>query len=401
MLILFLTCSILSIYHLVILHMNKKYNLLQPLCKMCSNPVKMDYTNKQWRIYCSRSCAATDKEFQLNKAKQTNLERYGFENAFQNKVLQEKQKQTNLEKYGVKNPRQTDSIKRKIKLTKLKKYGDEKYNNREKAKITCLEVYDVEHVGRNKEIQEKIKQTNLERYGVEYFPNREVSKQTMLLRYGVEYSGQSAELTKKRENTCLNRYGVISPTAAEAIKTKIKQTNLKNHGGVHSSQQHMSGIISLLNDENWINNHYVVKPTTAKQLAEDVGTTGTTLLRYIHDHDIKIKPQSKKSAVCARWLNHISNEHQIILEHEYRIPKTQYSADGYHRETNTIYEFHGDFYHGNPSKYNPEFLNTKANKTMGELYQKTIERENKIRSLGYNLVVMWESDFIQMVDSHR
>jgi hypothetical protein len=29
----------------------------------------------------------------------------------------------------------------------------------------------------------------------------------------------------------------------------------------------------------------------------------------------------------------------------------------------------------------------------GQLYDETIERENNIRSLGYNLVVMWESEW--------
>ena len=31
--------------------------------------------------------------------------------------------------------------------------------------------------------------------------------------------------------------------------------------------------------------------------------------------------------------------------------------------------------------------------TTEELYDKTIERENKIKELGFNLVVMWENDF--------
>lgn len=30
---------------------------------------------------------------------------------------------------------------------------------------------------------------------------------------------------------------------------------------------------------------------------------------------------------------------------------------------------------------------------MGYLYKKTLEREQKIKDLGYNLVVMWESDW--------
>lgn len=34
-----------------------------------------------------------------------------------------------------------------------------------------------------------------------------------------------------------------------------------------------------------------------------------------------------------------------------------------------------------------------AKKTFGELYRRTIEREELIGELGFDLVVMWESDY--------
>ena len=51
---------------------------------------------------------------------------------------------------------------------------------------------------------------------------------------------------------------------------------------------------------------------------------------------------------------------------------------------------HGDMWHGNPNIYLPDDLchlfNPKI--TAGELYQKTIERDNQIKQMGYNLVVI-------------
>ena len=35
-------------------------------------------------------------------------------------------------------------------------------------------------------------------------------------------------------------------------------------------------------------------------------------------------------------------------------------------------------------------------KSFGELYNKTLERENKIKELGYNLIVMWENDWVNI-----
>ncbi len=61
----------------------------------------------------------------------------------------------------------------------------------------------------------------------------------------------------------------------------------------------------------------------------------------------------------------------------------------------TIYEFHGDYWHGNPNRYNPDD-ETYFGKSFGELYQKTIEREQMIKNMGFNLITIWESDWIKL-----
>ena len=99
-----------------------------------------------------------------------------------------------------------------------------------------------------------------------------------------------------------------------------------------------------------------------------------------------------------QWLEIISKMKGINIQHalnenEYKIPNTTFKSDGYCKETNTLYEFHGDFWHGNPKIYSGEKINPKNKKTFGELYQSTMIREQKLKSLGYNLVVMWEYDW--------
>ena len=114
----------------------------------------------------------------------------------------------------------------------------------------------------------------------------------------------------------------------------------------------------------------------------------------------------KHSKCQIKWLDFISSYNHIQIQHaenegEFKIPNTKYSADGYCQETNTIYEFHGDYWHGNPKKFNPTDMNTITNKTYGELYQKTIKREQEIRDMGFNLVVIWESDWNKINNSIR
>jgi hypothetical protein len=49
---------------------------------------------------------------------------------------------------------------------------------------------------------------------------------------------------------------------------------------------------------------------------------------------------------------------------EYKIPNTSYSLDGYDAKNNTVYEFHGDFWHGNPKKYKPDEVNDVSKKNI-------------------------------------
>jgi CTP synthase (UTP-ammonia lyase) len=56
----------------------------------------------------------------------------------------------------------------------------------------------------------------------------------------------------------------------------------------------------------------------------------------------------------------------------------------------------GDFWHGNPLRFDPKDMNKKAGKTFGELYQKVIDKENEFKNAGYNIVSIWELDWKNM-----
>jgi hypothetical protein len=106
------------------------------------------------------------------------------------------------------------------------------------------------------------------------------------------------------------------------------------------------------------------------------------------------------SKSAREWLHYIQLSNDILLqtfdsiEGEYKIPKTKYKVDGYDPQTKTIYEFHGDFWHGNPNKYPPEFINPIIKKPMNELYNMTCKKKEICISLGYKYVEMWESEWI-------
>ena len=66
---------------------------------------------------------------------------------------------------------------------------------------------------------------------------------------------------------------------------------------------------------------------------------------------------------------------------------------GLDKLTNTVYEFLGDYWHGNPSVFNSSKINKDCKKTFGELYEMTFKRLNKVKSLGYNVKYIWEKDW--------
>ena len=320
-----------------------------------------------------------------NNRKKTNLERYGSECSLANKEIQEKIKKTNIERYGFENPLFNKDIQEKIKKTNIERYGFENplfnKNIYNKAKKTMLKRYGVEHTAKSAELFEKIKNTNIKRFGHESpFGNKEIQE------------------IKKLTN--IKRFGHESPFGNKEIQEKIKLNSLNNFGTNNHSQKHMVAILPLITNKEWLFEQYITLCKTATIISKELGIADSTVGIYLHKAEIEIRYTVGYSVKCIKWLESIMEQEGIFIQHagnigEFKIPGTRYKADGYCQENNTIYEFHGDCFHGNPDLFEdddrPNFY--KPEITAKELYNKTIERENKIINLGYNLVTTWENDY--------
>lgn len=100
----------------------------------------------------------------------------------------------------------------------------------------------------------------------------------------------------------------------------------------------------------------------------------------------------KISKVEIDWLNYLKIDEKYRQSNVY-INGKRYLVDAYVPETNTIYEFWGDYYHGNPKIYNLDDYNKTCKKTFRELYNKTINKQNIYLSNGYNLISIWENEW--------
>ena len=108
-------------------------------------------------------------------------------------------------------------------------------------------------------------------------------------------------------------------------------------------------------------------------------------------------PTSKK---CADWLDLIAVQTGHHIQHaenggEYHFPEMpKRKADGFDEITNTVYEYNGTLFHGDPRRYPADRPHPLiAKKTCGEVYQKTLDRDEWIRDQGYTLVTMWEMEW--------
>ena len=104
------------------------------------------------------------------------------------------------------------------------------------------------------------------------------------------------------------------------------------------------------------------------------------------------KCTSRMSNMEVKWMD------MLLIPQEWRQQTIKVSnrscfVDAFDSATNTIYEFYGDFWHGNPVTHIYNDINHCSKKTFGELYSKTINRENFLKKNGFNIISIWENDF--------
>lgn len=78
---------------------------------------------------------------------------------------------------------------------------------------------------------------------------------------------------------------------------------------------------------------------------------------------------------------------------KFKINKRHFNVDGYDAQNKIIYEYYGDFWHGNLNKYNSEKINCFTKSTFKQLNDKTMEKQNFLKAYGFKMVIIWEDDF--------
>lgn len=94
-----------------------------------------------------------------------------------------------------------------------------------------------------------------------------------------------------------------------------------------------------------------------------------------------------------RWLKHMGVSEDCWQKTLTMTSGKRYRVDAYDPASNTVYEFNGDYWHGNPAKYTRNQLNEINGETFGALFDKTQFKLKDLLENGYSVVSVWESDF--------
>lgn len=179
-------------------------------------------------IIDKESC--NDKDCVKNKRKESQLKKYGVENAGGIETSKEKAKKTWLNNLGVENPMFLEQTRNKIKNTCLDKYGETTFLKTEDCR-EYLKKYQKDHAV---EINEKIKTTCQLKYGSDYpRQNKNVMDkftQMFFVKHGVNFPSQMIDHQEKRKHTCVETYGFDHPVKSQEIQQKIRDTCIEKYG---------------------------------------------------------------------------------------------------------------------------------------------------------------------------
>lgn len=120
-----------------------------------------------------------------------------------------------------------------------------------------------------------------------------------------------------------------------------------------------------------------------------------------HGEFLQTPDHHKRGVGCPRCIPRVSKVEVEFLNHckilhsnrQKYLSNPKVHVDGIEPKENIIYEFLGDYYHGNPSIFNHSEYNKICHKTFGQLHEETFKRFKKLKSFGYTIKYIWETDW--------
>jgi len=248
--------------------------------------------------------------------------------------------------------------------------------------------------------------------------NEYICKKPLLINYQSNYKNEIEELLDNDENfskSCDDRKSIVYNAIDNCNKKLI---NISTQNGNEDVRRYYIGP-NKNNKENiklydTFRCSVIPKLYSLKLIEKEEYFECNIIKNEIIDKKQKNK---KTSNACVEWLTHLSNTLCIEIQHKHnkgefqlRNPNNGYfwPVDGYHncnlhkcsgnlenpcQYNNNIWEFQGDYFHGNPLKYNKD--DTFHGISYLKKHNKDLDKKKFYEEKGYNVNIKWESEWVE------
>jgi hypothetical protein len=248
-----------------------------------------------------------------------------------NRLLKKKLKEFGLSQVSVTDSRQLEFQRQLISDTCNKKYGADTPLNKGTSS------------------RQKLEQNLLTNHGVtNVFQRKDVIakiKQTVKRKYGTNSASSSPIIRERVKKTCIERYGVDNVWKSPEIIDQIKQTKVNN--------------------------------PKAYSIASDISQK---LFFAIYK---KLSLDLQKHTYFL----------QLNKEFGQKFGNKYYCYDFVITSNKKCIEFNGNYWHMNPKMHNANDVNSTTNKTASEIWALDKEKQDCLRSKGFDVLVIWQRDY--------
>jgi len=292
----------------------------------------------------------------------------------------DKIKQTCVERYGVENPMQSSQVVEKLKEGNLFRTGYEwgvkNPEVRQKMKETCQKRYGVDTPFQSAEIQSKVAKTTLQRYGSFMTHAREKLSEI----YDGKNPFETDEVKKKAKQTMLAKYDVEHYSSTDAWGEQVKATLSERYGRTNAAQLNMSdSVYNFLQDRELFCETVIGR--TSVDVAKEIGTkTSSIILGYARKYGVvdqmKFDPPSAMEEVLVEFLSGLNIQ---FKRRDRTVLGNRLEIDILLKENNVGIELHGLEIHS-------EILGKKDRNYHYSKYEKSLPA-------GVTLLQFFSSDF--------
>lgn len=136
--------------------------------------------------------------------------------------------------------------------------------------------------------------------------------------------------------------------------------------------------------------------TKVKILCKQHGEFNQIPTNHLHGRRGCPKCSKRISKNETLWLDIIGLPNDAEHRNVYiKIGDIKYFVDGFDSQTKTIYEYNGDYWHGNLSIYKAEDIHPDIKVSFQVLWNKTESKRIALEKAGYKVISIWESDFLK------